>query len=163
MVGGLRVSVVMVLMGLVLGVVLGGFIGLSLRGGGTVTSAKTETFYVTVTQTAVEDSRRLGCIVFSTTKDMYRASEPVELVLVNNCEVHIILPNSAPWKIVGPDGRTVFMPVSPQVLVKVNPGERVRWVWDQRDVEGKQVPAGRYNVVIEILDKGIFRTSFTIG
>jgi plastocyanin len=153
----------MVLLGLVLGVVLGGFIVFSLRGGGTVTLAKTETVYVTITHTVVENSRRLGCIVFSTTNDAYRVSEPVELVLVNNCESPITLPNSAPWKIVGPDGRVVFTPVSLQVLVEVKPGERMRWVWDQRDAEGREVPAGRYNIVIEILDKGSFKTSFTVG
>jgi len=74
----LRVSIVMVLLGLVLGSVLGGFIALYLRGGMTVTSAKIETVYVTIT-TVVEDSKRFGCINFSTTKDIYRVSEPVEL------------------------------------------------------------------------------------
>jgi len=158
----LRVSIVMVLLGLVLGSVLGGFIALYLRGGMTVTSAKIETVYVTIT-TVVEDSKRFGCINFSTTKDIYRVSEPVELVLINNCEYSITLPNSAPWKVFGPDGRVVFTPVSLQVLVEVKRGERMRWVWDQRDAEGRQVPTGRYTIVIEVLDKGSFRTSFTVG
>ena len=152
----------MVLLGLVLGSVLGGFIALYLRGGMTVTSAKIETVYVTIT-TVVEDSKRFGCINFSTTKDIYRVSEPVELVLINNCEYSITLPNSAPWKVFGPDGRVVFTPVSLQVLVEVKRGERMRWVWDQRDAEGRQVPTGRYTIVIEVLDKGSFRTSFTVG
>jgi hypothetical protein len=158
----LRVSIVMVLLGLVLGSVLGGFIALYLRGGVTVTSAKTETVYVTIT-TVVEDSRRFDCIKFFTTKDMYSVSEPIELVLINNCEYPITLPNSAPWKVIGPDGRVVFTPVSLQVLVEVKRGERMRWVWDQRDAEGRQVPTGRYTIVIEVLDKGSFRTSFTVG
>ena len=158
----MRVSIVMVLLGLVLGSVLGGFIALYLRGGMTVTSAKIETVYVTIT-TVVEDSKRFGCINFSTTKDIYRVSEPVELVLINNCEYSITLPNSAPWKVFGPDGRVVFTPVSLQVLVEVKRGERMRWVWDQRDAEGRQVPTGRYTIVIEVLDKGSFRTSFTVG
>ena len=158
----MRVSIVMVLLGLVLGSVLGGFIALYLRGGMTVTSAKIETVYVTIT-TVVEDSKRFGCINFSTTKDIYRVSEPVELVLINNCEYPITLPNSAPWKVFGPDGRVVFTSVSLQVLVEVKRGERMRWVWDQRDAEGRQVPTGRYTIVIEVLDKGSFRTSFTVG
>jgi flagellar hook assembly protein FlgD len=49
------------------------------------------------------------------------------------------------------------------VLVEVKRGERMRWVWDQRDTEGKQVPTGRYTIVIEVLDKGSLRTSFTVG
>jgi len=108
-------------------------------------------------------TREYGCIVFSTTKDMFKVSEPVEFILVNNCKDPVVLSNSAPWRIEGWEGEVVFKPISLQVLVELKPGEEMRWIWDQRDSGGKQVPTGRYYVVIDTFNKGSYRYGFWIG
>ena len=161
--------VILALLSLFLSLVLGGFIGSYLRVGepSTFTTylTETETIYVTVTHivTLGSSTRESGCIVFSTTKDVFKVSEPVEFILINNCEDSIVLSNSAPWRIEGLEGEVVFKPISLQVLVEVKLGEEMKWIWDQRDSEGKQVPTGRYYVVIDTFNKGSFRYGFWIG
>jgi len=174
---GMRsIAGMIVLLVFVLGIVLGGLIGLSMKAGETVistlhltlTKTEIETTYITITHTVtmmpppINSTRQHGCVVFSTIKNMFRISEPVEFVLINNCDDPVILASSAPWRIESPGRNVVFKPISLQVLVEVSPSEEVKWAWDQRDNNGRQVPAGCYYVVIDTLNKGSFRYGFCI-
>jgi len=165
----------MVLLSLVFGMVLGSFIGFSMKIEEPVTSTlyltltktKIKTTYMTITHTitmtsSLSPTGQYGCIIFSAVRDVFRISEPVEFVLVNNCSDVVILPSSAPWRVESSGGKIVFKPVSLQVLVEVGPGEKIRWAWDQRDNDGNQVPAGCYHVIIDTLNRGLFRYGFCI-
>lgn len=160
----------------VLGMVLGGLIGLSMKIGEPITSTlyltltrtEMETIYTTITHTitvmpsSTSSAGQHECIVFSTVKDVFGISEPVEFILINNCSDPVILASSAPWRVEGSGGNVIFKPVSLQVLVEIKPGEEIRWAWDQRDNGGRRVPAGCYYIVIDTLNKGSFRYGFCI-
>jgi len=164
---------ILVLLGLVLVIILGMLISSFTSVSEPVTSTlyltltKIETTYITVTRIITITSftsftRQYECVVFSTMKDTFRISDSVELLLINNCNDSVILPSSAPWKIESLEGGVVFKPVSLQVLVEVRPGEEIRWAWDQKDNNNKQVPAGCYYAIIDTLNKGSFRYGFCI-
>jgi len=164
---------ILVLLGLVFVIILGMFISSFMSVSEQVTSTlyltltKIETTYITITHITTITSftiftKQYECVIFFTMKDTFRISDPVEFLLINNCNDSVILPSSAPWRIESLEGKVMFKPVSLQVLVEVKPGEEIRWAWDQKDNDEKQVPAGCYYVVIDTLNKGSFRYSFRI-
>jgi len=124
------------------------------------------TLTVTSTVTAVTTAWRTGegasCILFRTSKDVYEGSEPIVIRLANNCGFDIVLSNSAPWFVIDSNGRVVFSPIALQVITTLKPGEAREWVWDQRDNEGKQVPAGTYIIMLMTINCGTLSTTFRI-
>jgi len=78
--------------------------------------------------------------------ERYLEKEPVCFLLVNNSNKVLILPNPAPWKILK-NKEVVFSPITPQVLIKLLPGEKKGWCWDMRDNEGNYVPPGEYTLL----------------
>lgn len=123
----------------------------------TATFTITRTFYKTVKPTDV------SCVVFKTDKEVYEVSENVVLVLENNCDFVLVLPNSAPWMITDASGRVVYSPIALQVITELGPGGSVRWAWDQRDVDGRPVPAGRYFARLNTLSVGMLVDEFEIA
>jgi hypothetical protein len=79
-------------------------------------------------------------------KERYLEKEPVCFLLVNNSNKVLMLSNPAPWKILK-NKEVVFSPITPQVLIKLLPGEKKGWCWDMRDNEGKYVPPGEYTLL----------------
>lgn len=130
----------------------------------TITSSREETVTVTVTRTIIKPTRdiNVSCVVFKTSKDFYKVSESVVLVLENGCDYSLRLPNSAPWLVVDANGKIVFSPIALQVITDVKPGEIVQWAWNQRDNEGEQVPLGTYHAKLFTLNAGILITEFKI-
>lgn len=120
-------------------------------------------FFVTVTKSPPEDrERRKDCVVFKAEKDVYGASERVVLVLRNECDFPVTLPNTAPWVVLDSEGRLVFSPIAAQVLVEVGPGESRRWVWEQVDNEGRKVEPGLYFAEV-LTSAGKFTALFEIA
>ncbi|MEM3104776.1 MAG: hypothetical protein QXD69_04660, partial [Candidatus Bathyarchaeia archaeon] len=122
----------------------------------TITMTVTKTFYKT------DRSINASCIVFRTSKDVYKMSEEVIIVLKNNCNYALVLPNSAPWVVTDADGRVVYSPIALQVIREVSPGGELKWVWEQRDNGGGQVPLGTYYARIFTLNGGVFVVEFKI-
>ena len=76
----------------------------------TITLTITKTFY------KADRNVNVSCIVFKTNKDVYGISEEVVIVLENNCDYTLVLPNSAPWKLFDSNLKEVFKPIALQVI-----------------------------------------------
>lgn len=126
------------------------------------TVTDTVTFTITRTIHEIDKDSKVSCAIFKTNKDVYKMSENIILILINNCNYSLILPNSAPWITVDVDGRIVNSPIALQVITYVEPGEERRWIWNQRDNEGAQVLAGRYYAKLTTINAGTFTTEFEI-
>lgn len=124
----------------------------------------TDTITLTITKTFYKTGRgiNISCIFFKIDKDVYKKSEIITLTLENNCDYSLILPNSAPWLITDADNKIVYSPIALQVITDVRPGDRLKWTWDQRDTEGKQVPPGKYYAKVFTLNAGMFLAEFRI-
>jgi len=85
-----------------------------------------------------------------TDKKIYRTGEPVKIIFENIGEETIHLPNSAPWVILNSQMKPVFTPIALQVVTPVDPGDKLEWVWNQKDNRGLQVPPGRYMVALRV-------------
>ncbi len=111
----------------------------------------------------IEPSELGKDIIFKTDKKVYSPGEPIKIMLYNNMESSIYLPNSAPWGIKDAAGFTIYSPISLQVVTEVKPGEVKVWIWDQRDNMGNYVGPGIYYAYIEILEpRKTLYTSFEI-
>lgn len=93
----------------------------------------------------------------------FKRGEKIVVSFKNIGDKPIILPNSAPWMIykVGKNLTPVYQPIALQVLIKLNPGESVKWEWNQRDFNGKLVESGLYEFVVKTT-KYEFRKRFMI-
>jgi len=161
---------IIVLLSFAIGLSLGALAGLSIRMGEvttlttylteTLTHYTTSTYIFNLTSHIPELSK---CVAFSTVKEVFNVSEPIKFFLVNNCTDVVVLSNSAPWRIEDLYGRTTFKPISLQIMVEVRAGDKIEWSWDQRDGKGNLVPPGKYYIVIDTVNKGSFRTSFSIA
>lgn len=125
----------------------------------------TDTVTITITKTfhKTDGNNDTGCIIFKTNKEIYKISERVFLVLMNNCDYVLVLPNSAPWMIIDEGGEIVFSPIALQVITEVKPGNERKWTWNQRDNDGNQVSAGTYYVKLTTINGGILTTEFEIS
>lgn len=97
-----------------------------------------------------------------TSKSRYDAGENVMIIFTNTGETVINLSNAAPLTILDGVGRTIFRPISLQVLTPVSPGERKTWIWSQRDDSNRLVRMGSYRVDLQTLNAGVFRADFQI-
>jgi len=97
-----------------------------------------------------------------TDKPAYQPGEVVTIRFFNGCSQAISLRDSAPWVIKDSQGRVVFTPFSLPVITEVKQGETKTWTWDQKDNNGRQVPAGTYTVELETMDAGTYTASFEI-
>ncbi|MEM4602069.1 MAG: hypothetical protein QW808_04130 [Desulfurococcaceae archaeon] len=124
----------------------------------------TDTITLTITKTFYKTDRSINtsCIIFKTDKDVYEISEAVTLILKNNCEYSLILPNSAPWLITDADNKIVYSPIALQVITHVGPGGEIEWVWGQKDSRGEQASAGTYYAKLLTISAGILITEFKI-
>jgi hypothetical protein len=102
------------------------------------------------------------CTMLETNKKEYQTGEPVTIRFINGCQATLTLRNSAPWVIKDSQGRVVFTPFSLPVITEVKQGETKTWTWDQKDNNGRQVPAGTYTVELETMDAGTYTASFEI-
>lgn len=98
-----------------------------------------------------------------TNKTKYMQGEEVEIVLENKSNNNIILPNSAPWKIVNEKGENIYTPLSLQVIVTLNPNEKLTWKWKQKDMTGKQVQREKYYIILETVNMNKLKTKFEIN
>ncbi|MEM2262507.1 MAG: hypothetical protein QXK24_08665 [Ignisphaera sp.] len=114
----------------------------------TLTFVTTETFY------EINRGIDASCITFKTNKDVYKISEKVILVLENNCDFTLLLPNSAPWKVFDSNLNEVFAPIALQVITEVKPGSSRTWLWNQKSYNGAEVLPGIYYIVLETVNMG---------
>lgn len=134
----------------------------------TVPSEREESLTITITLTVTETLNKTkevaidSCVVFKTSKETYRTSEDVILILENKCEFTLVLPNPAPWLIINESGEIIFSPITIQVIESVEPGLTLTWKWDQRDNEGRTAPPGTYYARLNTLNAGSFLASFEI-
>jgi len=98
----------------------------------------------------------------TTDKFTYQSGEVVTIRFFNGCSQAISLHDSAPWVIKDSQGRVIFAPTALQVITEVRPGETKTWTWNQKDNNGRQVPAGTYTVELETMDAGTYTASFEI-
>jgi len=108
--------------------------------------------------------QRPNGISLRTDKKVYKIGEKVTIILENNSNKIIYLRNSVPWRIerrIENKWVVVFTPIALQVITPLNPGSSRKWVWPQRDGEGKQVSEGKYKVVL-IVDNEILEAYFEI-
>ncbi|MEN2973958.1 MAG: hypothetical protein ABDH32_00065 [Candidatus Caldarchaeales archaeon] len=167
------ILVVFFIIGLVLGFVSGSLINVyttttTLFNPTTIISLeeKTTTSTVTVTITEITNKtnrdRDSSCVVFRTSKDLYKISEEVVLILENDCSYTLTLPNPAPWSIIDVEGGIIYSPLAIQVIIDVKPGGVLVWVWDQKNDLGEYVSAGVYYAKLRTLDAGIHVVGFEI-
>jgi len=109
----------------------------------TITLTITKTFY------KADRNVNVSCIVFKTNKDVYGISEEVVIVLENNCDYTLVLPNSAPWKLFDSNLKEVFKPIALQVISEIRPGSNRVWLWDQKDYNGARVLPRIYYIFLE--------------
>lgn len=128
----------------------------------TVLTTKTLTFTVTENVDKARDNAP-SCVVFKTSKEAYMKSEEVTFIFENKCDFKVILPNPAPIMVMDAAGELVFAPVVIQVIREASPGETLSWKWDQRDIEGRPVPPGRYRARIHTLNAGTTSVEFIIS
>ncbi len=96
----------------------------------------------------------LSNITFKLEKEKIKKGEKVCFSIENNSNDFIYLPSTAPWVII--DAKTqkiIYSPIASQMIVKLKPKESKKWCWDQKDVEGNEVPVGTYQVRITIFTK----------
>ena len=91
----------------------------------------------------------------------YKPGMTVRFRLKNTGDTEITLNNSAPWKIQGRGGKTVFEPLALQVIVTLAPGEAEEWTWNQEDNDGQQASEGGYMVALKC-SEGEYRLRFWI-
>ncbi len=96
----------------------------------------------------------LSNITFKLEKEKIKKGEKVCFSIENNSNEFIYLPSTAPWVII--DAKTqkiIYSPIASQMIVKLKPKESKKWCWDQKDIEGNEVPVGTYQVRITIFTK----------
>lgn len=117
----------------------------------------------TVSTTLQADAPRPAqCVDLEVERDVLKRGEPVAFRLVNNCAEAVALPSSAPWAVRDSAGAAVFSPVGLQVIVSVEPGDHMEWVWNQRGFGGELVEHGMYYIAVETLNKGLLAVAVRI-
>ena len=110
-------------------------------------------------------------VEFKTEKEKFKEGEKVCFSLKNVSEEIIYLPSSAPWAILREekvdkryllpserkqnikDKKIVYSPIAAQVIVKLKKGQSKKWCWKQKNIDGKQVKPGKYEVRITVFNK----------
>ena len=102
-----------------------------------------------------QEEEKIESVKFYSEKPSYKKGENVCFVLENNSNNEILLPSTAPYAIFEKEKPEVaiFSPVSAQVITVIKPKEKKQWCWNQKDIEGKEVPSGDYFVRLTIFDK----------
>ncbi len=93
-------------------------------------------------------------ISFKLEKEKVKKGEKICFSIENNSKDIIYLPSTAPWVVI--DAKTqkiVYSPIASQMIVKLKPKQSKKWCWDQKDIEGNEVPIGTYQVRITIFTK----------
>ncbi len=90
-------------------------------------------------------------IVFKTEKENIKKGEKICFSIENNSNKVIYLPSTAPWVVI--DSKTqkiIYSPIASQMIVKLKPKSSKKWCWNQKDIEGNEVPIGTYQIRITI-------------
>ena len=56
----------------------------------------------------------------------------------------------------------IYAPIAAQVLVKLEPGESKTWTWNQKDMNGQQIPLGIYQLTINTVELRSITINFEI-
>ncbi len=93
-------------------------------------------------------------ITFKLKKEKIKKGEKVCFSIKNNSKDFIYLPSTAPWVIIeAKTQKIIYSPIASQMIVKLKPKEEKEWCWNQKDIEGNEVPTGTYQVRITIFTK----------
>lgn len=114
------------------------------------------TFFISLIIGSISSLQRSNSISLRTDKKVYKIGEKVTIILENYSNRTIYLRNSAPWRIekkLGNKWSIVFIPIALQVITPLSPGSSKKWIWPQRNREGKQVSEGKYKVVLTVNSK----------
>ncbi len=95
----------------------------------------------------------LASIVFKPDKDIYKKGEKVCFYIENNTNSEVILPSSAPW-VVFEGEKLLFAPIATQQIVKIQPKQKKKWCWNQKDFENNDIVSGEYTVRLTVFENG---------
>ena len=56
----------------------------------------------------------------------------------------------------------IYAPIAAQVLVKLEPGESKTWTWNQKDMNGQQIPLSIYQLTINTVELRSITINFEI-
>lgn len=103
----------------------------------------------------VEEVSKIENVNFYTEKKEYKKGEDVCFILENKSNDELLLPSSAPYAIFNKEKPEVaiFSPISGQVITTLKTNEKKQWCWNQKDIEGQEVPSGDYFVRLTVFDK----------
>ncbi len=106
-------------------------------------------------------------IIFQPEKGVYKKGEKVCFYLKNNSDKIIYLPSTAPWVVLGDvkeyklgeerefKERPVYSPIANQVIVKLKPGQKKKWCWEQKTFKkDEKALAGNYKIRITVFENG---------
>ncbi|MEZ0323190.1 MAG: hypothetical protein ABWJ98_02630 [Hydrogenothermaceae bacterium] len=93
-------------------------------------------------------------VKFYALKSEYHKGEEVCFILENISSKQIYLPSAGSWAVFLKEKPeiAVYSPLSAQVITTVKPSEKKKWCWNQKDIEGKDVPSGEYYIRITLFD-----------
>lgn len=109
-------------------------------------------------------------VKFNIEKKKYKEGEKVCFSLKNISEKIIYLPSSAPWAILKEEKvdkryllpserkqniknkKIIYSPIAAQRILKLKKGETKKWCWKQKDIDGKSVEPGKYEVRITVFN-----------
>lgn len=101
-------------------------------------------------------------VKIETTFSSYYNSEKVVFSVSNISSKSIKLPNAAPWEITNNLGRRIYVPIAASQITKIEPGQSLKWSWDQTNNRGQKVQVGSYKILFNktieakfIIDKQI--------
>lgn len=97
---------------------------------------------------------------------VFKLGEEIRFALINGGNNSVTLPNTAPWRLYRiEDGRRefVYQPIAAQMLVRLDPGKKISWSWNQKTNKDLMVTPGEYEVCISIVELGETCLKFVIS
>ncbi len=120
-------------------------------------------YFVLLLLLTIVISAGLNPPVIKLNKSVYKIGEKVIITVINPNNEPMVFPNPNPYKIISVDtGETVYTPISPQVLYKLEGRKSFIRVWNQTDNSGNQVPPGKYVVVVQWSEGEVKSDTFEI-
>ena len=101
-------------------------------------------------QLVFEDGSSISIL---TEKIDFRLGEQISIKIVNSGTVQLTFSDASyGLKVTGMDGVLYYVPVSAQVITKLEPKEEVTFVWNQKKMDSSDTLEGRYKIVVEGFD-----------
>jgi len=95
-------------------------------------------------------------IEFRPVKETFNKSEEICFYVVNKTDSVIYLPSTAPWAVFEDKNfdKIVYSPVAIQSIIRLEPNQKKKWCWKQKDFNNEQVPSGEYTIRLTVFKNG---------